>query len=83
MRRLEETIQDLILEICRSVRAHGNWSDYDERAIYNAVTDEHDEYQDAYMEGNIDGHHGQRAELLQLAAVAIKGYIRLGDKDPV
>ena len=81
MRRLNEALRQVVEEISRSVDKHGDWQGYDEGQIYVAINDEFDEYLRAYDRADVNGPHGQRAELLQLATVAIKGYIRLGDTD--
>jgi hypothetical protein len=64
-------------EFQHSIGKHGDWSGYTEAEIHKAVTGEYREFTDAVIRSDIHGDHGQRAELLQLAVVAIKGFIML------
>lgn len=70
---------DLMEEMDRAELKHGDWSSYSPFDIQIAVTSEFHEYGLAVLGDDLHGRHGQRAELLQLACVAIKGYIRLGN----
>ncbi len=73
----------LLQEIDNSIAKHGNWDGYDPGDVCKAVCDEHQEYLEAYIACNILGEHGQAKELLQLACVALKGFITLGGLDNV
>lgn len=75
---LNEVFEDLAVEHHDSIQKHGLWDGYNEFQIHKAVFDEYDEYAAALIRGDIHGPHGQRRELLQLANVALKGYMRLG-----
>ena len=68
----------LMAELDRSIDKHGDWSGYDDGDICKAVCDEHQEYLTAYIANDITSQHGQAAELLQTAAVCIKGFFTLG-----
>lgn len=74
---LKEALQDLLIEFWHSVFKHGDWHDYDTANVREAVVNEFCEYTEAFIAGDIHGDHGQRKELLQVAVVAIKGYLRL------
>jgi len=73
-----QVIADLLVEMARSVQVDGDWSGYNQFNIHKAVWQEFDKYTSAVMSADVTGPHGQRRELLQLAVVALKGYVRLG-----
>jgi hypothetical protein len=77
MRRLEGAIRALTEEFARSVQCHGMWDEYSHVDIYRAVSGEFREYANAFMSSDVTGEHGQAAELLQVACVALKGHILL------
>lgn len=58
---------------------HGDWRDYNSIQIMKAVMDEVIEYDIAFEQNQIIGPHGQIAELMDIATVAIKGALRLAD----
>lgn len=75
---LEQVFKELATEHYDSIQKHGLWDKYSEFDIHKAVAGEFTEYSDAVISGDVHSRHGQRRELLQLANVALKGYMRLG-----
>lgn len=74
---LKAVFSELADEYYESILKHGLWDGYSAVEIHKAVTDECREYTEAVIAADINGLHGQRRELLQLANVALKGYMRL------
>jgi hypothetical protein len=60
------------------IEKNGDWSNYSEVEVFEAVAGEFDEYREAMVIGRVDGPHGQVDELCDLAVVAVKGAMRLG-----
>ncbi|WP_372966732.1 hypothetical protein [Marinobacter sp.] len=54
-RPLLEKVLDLIR---RSIQIHGDWSDYDEDRVFDAVAGEFDEYREAVVVRDVSGRHG-------------------------
>ena len=79
MTGIRAAIPDLIVENCRSLKKHGDWDGYSVEQIHKAIAGEFNEFTDAVVNEDVSGVHGMRAELLQLANVALKGWIRLGE----
>jgi hypothetical protein len=78
MQRLDGAIRDLCEEFARSVQCHGMWDNYTADDVFRAVSGEFREYAQAYGRQDRHGDHGELAELLQVACVALKGFILLG-----
>jgi hypothetical protein len=76
---LEELLEEIKVSIKGSGEkpARGDWSDYSEAEIFEAVAGEFDEFREAYVRGDLEGEHGQIAELLDVAVTALKGVRRL------
>lgn len=76
-------LEELLEEIKVSIKgtgdkpARGDWSDYSEAEVFEAVAGEFDEFREAYVRGDLAGEHGQVAELLDVAVTALKGVRRL------
>lgn len=62
---------------------HGDWSDVCTDHQHKAVIDEMDEYRMAIINDDVDGPHGEIAELPQMANVAGKRWMELHkDRQP-
>lgn len=72
-----EHIDSLIAEVGRGIEKHGDWENYAPEDIYLAVEGELEEVKAALDSLDYHGEHGMAAELLQVAAVAMKGHIKL------
>jgi len=70
-------LEELFEQIKQSVRQHGDWREYDEGLVFEAVTGEWDEYREALLAGDMFGEHGQIAELMDTAVTALKGVLQL------
>lgn len=70
-------LEEVLGRLSLSVEKHGDWSNYDEAKVFEAVAEEFDEYREAVAAGRVGGKHGQADELYDLAVVAIKGIRRL------
>lgn len=79
MTGIRAAIPDLIVENVRSNVKHGDWDGYTVVQIHKAIADEFGEFTAAVVNEDLHGVHGMRAELLQLANVALKGWLRLGE----
>lgn len=76
-------LEELLEEIKGSIKGRGekpgrgDWSDYSESLVFEAVAEEFDEFREAYLRCDMVGEHGQISELLDLAVTALKGVRRL------
>lgn len=71
-RTVDETIQDVIRELERSIVIHGDWNGYDRDRMIKAICNEFDELMSAWCLEDEAGEHGMIAEARQLAVVCIK-----------
>lgn len=79
---LNEIVEKLKVENARSKEKHGPWSNLSETAQFGAIYEEIQEWLKAFMESNVDGEHGEIAELLQVANVCIRRMMFLtGERD--
>lgn len=75
-------LEEVFAKIKRSVRGHrGDWHNYSDAQVFEAVAGEFDEYREAYVAGELRGRHGQVDELFDVAVTAIKGIVRLRGLD--
>jgi len=76
-------LEELLEEVKRSIKGtadkpgRGDWLDYSEAEVFEAVAGEFDEFREAYVRCDLAGEHGQVAELLDVAVTALKGVRRL------
>lgn len=70
-------LEELFERIKGSIREHGDWRDYGAARIFDAVTEEWDEYREAFVFQQFDGDHGQIDELWDVAVTALKGVRQL------
>lgn len=68
-----QTLSRLVEEHTRACLKH-DWTGYTADRMGQALMDELLEVGDAEVRGDINGPHGMRAELLQVAVVAIRMY---------
>lgn len=78
-RKFSSTVQDICLEAERSIRKHGDWSDYDPERCRTELTRELSELQSALDARDWHSPHGVLAELPQSGAVIIKALARFQD----
>lgn len=79
---LNEIVEKLKVENARSKEKHGLWAEHTESAQFGAIYGEFQEWLKAFMESNVDGEHGEIAELLQVANVCIRRMMFLtGERD--
>ena len=79
---MQEIWEKIKLENARSKEKHGMWRDTPSLDQRDAIIGEFFEWRDAYMVGDIDGEHGEKAELIQLANVCIRRIMALtGERD--
>jgi hypothetical protein len=71
------TLSRLVEEHTRACLKH-DWTGYTAERMGQALMDELLEVGDAEAKGDIHGPHGMRAELLQVAVVALRMYEALG-----
>jgi hypothetical protein len=70
-------LEEIFKEIVESVKKYGNWTGYSPKDIREKVDGEFCEYHRAYQAKIVDGEHGQRDELRDLAVVSVKGMLQL------
>lgn len=71
-------VLEYVLErIKASLLKHGDWHGYTPAQVFEVVAGEFDEYREAVVGGQIAGKHGQVDELMDVAAVAVKGILAL------
>lgn len=70
-------LEEILGRLPRSIEKHGDWENYDESKVFEAVAGEFDEYREAVVIGRVDGPHGQVDELYDVVVTAIKGIRRL------
>lgn len=70
-------VEEVFERLKRSIREHGDWSGYDAGKVFEVVSEEFDEYREAFVEEQVEGRHGQIDELFDVAVTAIKGIRRL------
>lgn len=68
----------LLKRLKASIVEHGDWREYGPERVFEAVSEEFDEYREAFVSGRRVGDHGQVDELLDVAVTSIKGALRLG-----
>jgi len=79
---MQEIFEKIKLENARSKEKHGMWRDTPRLDQGNAIYGEFIEWWRAYVAGDIDGEHGEKAELIQLANVCIRRIMALtGERD--
>lgn len=70
-------LEELLGRLARSEAERVDWSDYDAEKVFEKVTDEWDEFREAFVRGQIEGRHGQIDELYDVMVTAFKGIRRL------
>ena len=67
-----EIYEKVKTEHARSLALHGSWSGMSAKDQAEAIAEEFGEWVDAHVSGNVDGEHGEIAELIQLANVCFR-----------
>lgn len=65
----------ILSELRRSYRKHGNWKNYRAKHVRWVIDGELDEAIEAYRKGDSHGQHGYRAEFCQVATCSIKAIL--------
>lgn len=79
---MQEIWEKIKLENARSKEKHGMWRDTSPLVQRSVIDSEFCEWWDACMAGDVDGEHGEKAELIQLANVCIRRIMALtGERD--
>lgn len=74
---ISEVADMVMTRIKESIRKHGTWDGYGEAECFAVIAGEFDEYREAVCRQQVPGAHGQIDELMDVAATAIKGIVRL------
>lgn len=62
----------LIEEVNRADEKHGDWKDADRGLMIEAIDGEFNEVVIAFFDNDVEGEHGMKNELLQVACTAFK-----------
>lgn len=73
----EQIVDKLKTENAASILKHGFWRDIGHEDQSDAISGEYCEWYRAYIDGDIDGEHGELAELLDLMNVCMRRYMFL------
>ena len=74
---LSEFFRAIIREYDRGALLHGRWEDLSDMIQVEAIRREYIEWLDAYASGDIDGDHGEKAELSHLINCCLKRWEQL------
>lgn len=73
----DQVIEKLKMENAASLLKHGLWKDIPAQEQADAIQGEYTEWYRAYIDGDIDGPHGEIAELLDLANTCVRRLMSL------
>ena len=59
-------------QIKKADAKHGDWSNYNHIQMFDKLADETEEVYEAICESDVEGEHGMKAELIQVACTAYK-----------